>query len=364
MDNTDTPVRTPPVHIVIMAGGRGTRFWPRSRARTPKQFLNIVGDDTMLRQTYHRIRPLAAPEAVWVVTNADYRDTVARQLPDLPADHILAEPAVRSTAPCIGLAALHIRRQAGDPIMAVLPADHYIPDPAVFLRCLARAIETAGQTGGLVTIGIQPVSPETCYGYIEIGDRVQEGIHRVTAFREKPDLATAERFLAGGNHLWNSGMFIWRTATILGSLARYCPEIYGGLTDFEAHLGNTDAWAHLTRIYDAFPTLSIDYAVMERADQVYVLKGDFGWSDVGSWSAVQPFWGKDPQGNALRGSVVAVGSRDSIVAGDQRLIALVGVENLIVIDTPDALLVCRKDRDQDIKKVIEILQQQRLEEYL
>ncbi|MBM3263511.1 MAG: mannose-1-phosphate guanylyltransferase [candidate division Zixibacteria bacterium] len=358
------PNRTQDVCVVIMAGGRGTRFWPRSRASSPKQFLDIVGTDTMIRLTCDRIGVLVPPEAVYVVTNADYREKVATQLPELPAKNILTEPAVRSTAPCIGLAALHIRRDHPDAVMVVLPADHHIPDRAVFLQSLSTAIETARRTHALVTIGIEPSYPETGYGYIEVGETTGEGIHRVSGFREKPDRDTAARFVASGRHLWNTGMFIWPASIILENMARHAPEIYRGLEAFAPHIGQPDEWTQLERIYSVFPSRSIDHAVMEHARDVYVIRGRFGWSDVGSWSAVEPFWDKDENGNALRGKAISIDSRQTISASDGRLIALVGVENLIVIDTPDAVLICRKDRDQDIKKIIEALEQRGMTEYL
>lgn len=361
----DKPVPQPSdVHIVIMAGGRGTRFWPRSRIATPKQFLNIVGTDSMIRQTFDRVKGLAAPDGIWVITNADYQQQVATQLPELADANILIEPAVRSTAPCIGLAALHIRRRNPDAIMIVLPSDHFIPDQEAYHTCLTTAIEAARKTHGLITIGIQPVIPETGYGYIEAGDWIRGTLYRVSAFREKPDRVTAERFLTGGKHLWNSGMFIWSVSTILANLAQHCPEIYQGLMAFEKRIGSDEEWTELGRIYSAFPALSIDYAVMEHADDVFVVKGGFAWSDIGSWSAVEPFWERDEQGNAMRGNVIDIDTCNSIVVSEDKLVALIGVENLIIINTPDVVLVCRKDRDQDIKKVIESLERNDMNEYL
>ncbi|MBI4553715.1 MAG: NTP transferase domain-containing protein [Candidatus Latescibacteria bacterium] len=356
------------MHIVIMAGGRGTRFWPRSRSRTPKQLLNIVGDGTMLRQTFDRVRPLADPSRVWVVTNEEYREAVAHQLPDLPPDHIIAEPLVRSTAPCIGLAALHVHRRAGDEVMAVLSADHWIGDEAAFLRCLMTGAEVARHERTIVTIGIQPTSPETGYGYIQVGTLLGEmdgqRVHRVVRFTEKPDRETAEQFLNGGQHLWNSGIFVWTASTILWHIERLAPELHQGLMEIERALGTADEPGRVRRVYETLPTVSIDYAVMERADQVAVVLGGFGWSDVGSWSAVQPFWERDEHGNAVRGQVIGVDASGMIVESGGKLVALIGVDDLIVIETDDVLLVCRKDRDQDIKRMISELERRGLTEYL
>lgn len=352
------------MHVVIMAGGRGTRFWPQSRTKTPKQFLHIVGDDTMIRQTYRRVTSIVPADHIWVVTNEEYSGVVAEQLPDLPPENILAEPAIRSTAPCIGLAAMHISHRGGSDIMAVLPADHYIPDTDHFLDTLKKCEETAKREKSLVTIGIQPSAPETGYGYIHLGDKVKDDVHHVLGFREKPDRETALKFLSGGKHLWNSGMFVWPVDLILSELETHCPEIHAGLRALGDHIGMPDEATHLKRIYDGFPNISIDYAVMEKADRVFVIPGTFSWSDVGSWSAVDQFWPADENGNAFKGNVVEVDVRNAIVESRDRLTALIGVENIIVINTPDALLICRKDRDQDIKKIIEKLEAENLNDYL
>ena len=352
------------MHIVIMAGGRGTRFWPQSRIRTPKQLLNIVGEKTMLRQTFERVLPLAEPPYIWIVTNEEYREAVAEQLPELPVSNIIAEPLVRSTAPCIGLAALHIRQRDDDAVMAILPADHYITEEDVFRDCLTTGADMAVRDQALMTIGIRPTSPETGYGYIQVGKALRGDVHQVEMFTEKPDRATAEQFLSGGQHLWNSGMFVWTVSTILNNIERFCPELHDGLKTIAPHLGTANEEEEVRRVYESLPTVSIDYAVMEQADHVFVVKGGFGWSDVGSWSAVQNFWETDAHGNAVRGRVIDIDSCGSIIEGGDKLVALVGVEDLIVIDTPDALLICRKDRDQDIKRVIEELERRGMKEYL
>jgi mannose-1-phosphate guanylyltransferase len=352
------------MNIVIMAGGRGTRFWPQSRIRTPKQFLNIVGEGSMLRQTFERVLPLADPSSIWVVTNEEYGHEVVRQIPEIPSENVITEPFVRSTAPCIGLAALNIQHRSADPVMVVLPADHYIPDDGAFHNALTVGANVAVAEQALVTIGIQPTAPETGYGYIEVGDEVNPGIHRVDGFREKPDRATAETFLSGGRHLWNSGMFIWTVDTILDNMLRHCPDLHTGLTSLIPSLGAENQEREVLRVYENLPTISIDYAVMEQAEHVFVVRGEFGWSDVGSWSAVQQFWDTDEKGNAFRGRVIDVDSSGSIVDAGDDLIALIGVEDLIVINTGDAVLVCRKDRDQDIKQVIEALGNRNLKEYL
>ena len=352
------------MQVVIMAGGRGTRFWPHSRIQRPKQFLHIVGEDTMLRQTYDRIRSIAPPDAIWVVTNAEYGATVAEQLPDLPEENIISEPAIRSTAPCIGLTALHIRHRVGNEMMVVLPADHFIPDTDQFIQCLRTCEATAEKEAGFVTIGINPTAPETGYGYIHVGDALGKNIHHVRGFREKPDRIKAEQFLSGGEHLWNSGMFVWSVDAILSGLEQYCPEVYSGLSALDAYIGTDEEGAQLARIYTELPNISIDYAVMEKASRVYVVIGGFSWSDVGSWSAVEQFWPIDADGNAFKGQVVGIDVHNSIVDSSDKLTAIVGLDDIIVINTSDALLICHKDRDQDIKKIIERLEDLGQQEYL
>ena len=349
------------VHAVILAGGKGTRFWPRSRMRRPKQLLPIVSERSMVQETLERLKPLIPPRRVWVVTGADHAEELCEQLPSIPREQIIVEPLGRNTAPAIGLAAHLIGRRSPDATMVVLPADHHVRFADRFRETLDRAIAIAASGELLVTIGIEPNAPETGYGYIERGEPLGEGVHRVARFTEKPDQTRAEEFLAAGRYLWNSGIFIWRVRAIREALARHLPEI-------ERHLGTiAAAWGDPRVLADLYPKIeeiSIDYGVLEKADNVAVVAGDFGWDDIGSWTALMRLWPADADGNVVRGRVVAVDSRGNLVAADRRLVALVGVEDLVVIETDDAVLICPTGRAQDVKQVIEELRQRGWKEHL
>lgn len=340
------------VHAVILAGGKGTRFWPKSRARRPKQLLPIVSDRTMVQETVERLAPLVAPERVWIVTGADHADELREQLPDVPADQIVIEPCGRNTAPAIGLAAGLIARSDPQATMIVLPADHHIRYPDRFRDALAESVELASSGALLVTIGIEPNAPETGYGYIERGDEISGGRHRVERFTEKPDRARAEEFLASGRFLWNSGIFVWRVSAIRAALAKH---LAATLARIDAVIGSWGNAARFAEEYAAIQDQSIDYGVLEKADNVAVVGGDFGWDDIGSWTALLRLGPADASGNVVRGRVLSLSSSGNLVSTDKRLIALVGVEGLVVIDTDDAILVCSADRVQDVKAIVDEL---------
>src|SRR5262245_8224840 len=343
-----------------MAGGSGTRFWPRSRQRTPKQLLRIGGTRTMLQDTAARLSPLVRRDRVLAVVGRLHADAVRHQLPWLARGNLLVEPMGRNTLPAIALAAIEIRRHHGDAVMAVLPADHAIPDPSAFRGDLEFAYDVAASTGALVTFGIVPTRPETGYGYIAPGAPVTEGSDRaawVARFVEKPDRTRAEAMLAAGGHLWNSGIFVWRVEAILDALRTHANEILGALERaLERGRGA------LARTYARLPSLPIDTGVMERAERVAVVRARFPWSDVGSWAALEELW--TPMGdNAASGRVVAVDSRGCVVDSPKRLVALLGVEDLVVVDADDAILVCRKDRAQDVRRIVDALGPAGLERY-
>jgi len=356
------------MYVVIMAGGRGTRFWPRSRDRKPKHLLDILSERTIIQETADRLLPLVPPERILVVTGRAHAAELARQLPDIPVRNILVEPVGRNTAPCIGLAALHVRRLDPGGVMAVLPADHLIKNNAMFLEVLQAAAEAAQPGGHLVTIGIAPTAPETGYGYLEMGEEAGnsrgETIWKVRSIREKPDRETAATFLAAGRYVWNSGMFVWTAGAILTAIGQWLPDLAGRLETIDEALGTAREDATLEEIYPSLPSISIDYGVMEKADNVLALRGEFGWSDVGSWDALWEVSPKDSSGNAIKGSVAAVGARNCLVAAGDRLVALAGVEDLIVVDTEDALLVCRRGDSQQVREVVELLEKNRLKRYL
>jgi len=351
---------------LIMAGGRGERFWPRSRQNMPKQFLSLTDDGkTMIQLTVERILPLVAMEDIFIVTNRGYRELVRAQLPELPEGNILCEPVGKNTAPCIGLGAVHIAKKYGDAVMMVLPSDHLIKYTSLFLNTLSDACEVAEQGGNLVTLGIAPDCPETGYGYIKFQPEQTLGrAFAVERFVEKPDLETAKAYLASEQYLWNSGMFIWKTSTILDNLQAHLPETYAGLCKIREAIGTPMEEQVLEREFQGFRAESIDYGVMEKARDIYILSGAFGWDDVGSWLAVSRIKRSNELGNVVEGNVVTVDTRDTIIQGGGKLIAAVGLEDMIVVDSEDALLICEKAHAGDIKKVLENLKICNRREYL
>ncbi|MCX5825276.1 MAG: mannose-1-phosphate guanylyltransferase [Deltaproteobacteria bacterium] len=353
---------------VIMAGGKGSRFWPRSREKMPKHLLDIQGERTIIRETVDRIRPLVPPERTLIVTGRSHAAELIRQLPEIPAENILIEPVGRNTAPCIGLAALHIQMRVPDAVMLVLPSDHRIGDEITFRRVLDAAGKIAVGGNSLVTIGIRPTGPETGYGYIEQGDPFPAGgdgeIRRVRSIREKPPLEQAREFMRQGRFLWNSGMFVWKASTILGAIKRFLPELHEGLMQIREALGTEREEEIVGEVYLAQKGVSIDYGVMEKAENVLVVPGDFDWSDLGSWDALWEVSGKDGNGNAARGGFVGIDAGDCLIHSPGKLVALVGVRDLLVVETDDALLICRRGRSQDVRKVVEALERKGLMEYL
>lgn len=335
-----------------MAGGRGERFWPKSRISRPKQFLSLTSDgETMIRKTVNRLLPLVDAEDIFIVTNAAYTGLVEEQLPNIPKENILAEPCARNTAPCIAFAAAVIGRKYDDAVMLVLPSDHLIGLEDMYISTLKKAIAVSLEGKNLVTIGITPKYPETGYGYINFG-RESGCAFEVKRFVEKPDLATAKEYLASGKYLWNSGMFVWKLSSIMADLKEFMPPIYEGALRIGKAFGTETFTETLEREYNAFTSESIDFGIMEKASDIYTIPGSFGWDDVGSWLAVERINEVDEHRNYIEGNVISVGSERVTVCGGKRLVAAVGVEDIIIVDTDDAVLVCSKNSTQDVKKVI------------
>ena len=355
------------MYAVIMAGGKGTRFWPLSREKKPKHLLNITGKKSIIQYTVDRVTPLVGKNNVLIVTGASHSDEIRQQLPQLPAGNILIEPVGRNTAPCIGLAAMHIRKKDPDAVMFVLPSDHLIANTKGFLASLTTAREMAKRSDCLVTIGIKPEWPETGYGYMERGklaDTVGETkVYAVRSFREKPDTATAKAFLEDGGFFWNSGMFIWKISTILNAIERLIPDLYEGLLTIDDSIGTRHEEKVISEVYRNIKPVSIDYGVMEKAPDVFMLEGDFGWNDIGSWDALWDVLDKDKNGNATRGNVISFGTSNSLIYSPEMMVALIGVEDLIVVETDDALLICRRETSQDVRKVVEHLEEKGMKEY-
>ncbi len=358
--SSHTLVPRPPRYAVVMAGGSGTRFWPRSRARVPKQLLSIVGARTMLEETVRRLSPPFAADRVWVVTARQQARAVRAAVPAV--SRVLVEPEPRNTAAAIAFAAAAIARVAPDAVMAVLPADHAIPDARTFRADLSLALDVAETSADLVTLGIPPTRPETGYGYIRPGrPRAGSGgrVAPVARFIEKPDARRARALVARRGVLWNAGIFAWRVAAIRAALDAHLPAVAGPIAQAVAR-GGARA---LAAAYRRVPAVSIDTGVLERARNVAVVRARFAWSDVGSWAALEPFWDGDGS-NAVRGRALPIDSRGCVVDSPERLVALLGVEDLVVVDSPDALLVCRKDRAQDVRLIVAELQRRGLTRYV
>ena len=346
------------VYGVVLAGGSGSRLWPLSRKNFPKQFLALVGDDTMLQATINRLWPVISADHVLIVTQEAHAKGEAYHA--LLPYKSLFEPVGRNTAPAIALAAAHLMRDGSDPIMVVLPADHVISDEPGFRDCLQRAI-TAAQTGRLVTFGITPTRPDTGFGYIKtktdsaIGDS-QSRVLDVERFTEKPDHETAEHFLQEGSYYWNSGMFVWRASVILAEIERYLPAVHKIIQSILADGLLSEDFQHAIDAHFAgMPSISIDYGVLERSNLVSLISCDFGWNDVGSWHAVHEISAKDGSGNALMGDVIAIDCKNSLIRSEKRLIAAIGVEDLCVIETADAILISKNDQTQRVREVVDVL---------
>jgi mannose-1-phosphate guanylyltransferase len=345
------------LHAVLLAGGSGTRFWPLSRTRKPKQFLRLVTGRTLLAETYVRVLPLAPAARTWVVCGSAHADGVREALPDLPGAHLVVEPAARNTAPAIGLAAVHVLRDDREAVLLVLPSDHHIADPQRFRDALQTAARVARQ-GDLVTLGIRPTRAETGYGYLRRGVEREPGVFAVEAFVEKPDAATAQRYLADARYSWNAGIFVLRADAYLEALRRHLPAVHGGLQEIAADP------ARAAEVFPRLPSISIDYGVMEPESKstrriALVAAEEMGWSDVGSFATLPEVRELDARGNAVSGDALTIDCADCVVLADAgRLVAVVGMKGACVIDAGDALLVVPRERAQDVRAVVEALKGQ------
>jgi mannose-1-phosphate guanylyltransferase len=360
------------IYPVVMAGGSGTRFWPLSRQGKPKQFLPLAGDAALVVDTVARLPPLAKLERTYVVCGPTHAPVVRQLLPKLPKENVVVEPTARNTAPCVGLAALHVARKDPKGVIAMLPADHHVSRPAAFRDALAAAAEVA-EGGAIATIGVKPTRPETGYGYLKVGPRLatktaaQPGLEprKVARFVEKPDARTAARYLAEGGYLWNAGIFAFRADVILEEIRAAMPDLGALLEKVAAALGTPREKAVLQKLYPQAPSISIDYGVMEKSTRIAVVPGDFGWSDVGSFAALPEVRAADAHGNVVEGEALLFDARDSVVLGhERRPVAVIGLEGVVVVDAGDAILVCRRDRAQDVRKVVDELRKRGREDVL
>ena len=347
------------LHAIIMAGGSGTRFWPASRCRLPKQLLALVTDTPLLRMTFERLEGLVPPERIWVVTTAVTAEATRNLLPEIPSSNVLAEPCGRNTAACAGFAAHTCRAGDPDAVCVVLPADHIIDEKRRFQSALAAGAEQVRHKGGLLTFGVSPTRPETGYGYLEVGEKSGEDgewtIHRLQRFVEKPDVERARAYLDTGRYLWNAGIFAWRAADLLEEIEHQLPELANGLRRIAAAFGSAAEDSTLHELYPTLPATSVDFGVMENAASCWVVPVDFPWSDIGSWPALSETLEADEDGNVIRGRVEAIDSGSNVIVSTGPTVAVVGVEDLVVVATEDAVLVVPRDQAQRVKEVVKNL---------
>ena len=365
-------------YAVIMAGGVGTRFWPKGTLKFPKQFLKIGSEyDTLLQQAYKRLEKVFHHAKIFVVTNTIYKNEVKKQLPKIPEENIICEPIGRNTAPCIGLACVFINKFHHEANVLVVAADHIITEEDEFHRVIKSGLNFVKENGGIVTLGIHPTKPETGYGYIQYdtdkvfeaelennGATITEKIYKVKTFAEKPNPEVAKAFLESGDFLWNSGMFIFRTDTMMEEFKNYMPELYSALNHLNERMLSKDFPKILEEEYSKLKSISIDYGVMEKAKEVYIIRSRFGWNDVGAWDEVYNINEKDKDGNVKQGRTVTINTKNCLIINDQKIAAVIGVEDLLIINTDNGLLICRKGDSQSVKEVVDYLRRKGFDQFL
>ena len=365
-------------YAVIMAGGVGTRFWPKGTTKVPKQFLKIANDsETLLQQAYKRLEGIFRDERIFVVTNVIYKGEVKKQLPRIPEENIICEPIGRNTAPCIGLACLFIGHFDPQANVLVVAADHLIEDIDEFHRIISSGLTFVNDNGGIVTLGIHPTNPETGYGYIQydadnfvdvefekLGKPVSERIYRVKTFAEKPNLEVAKAFLESGDFLWNSGMFIFRTDTMMHEIDELMPQLSESLKNLSQKLFAPDFDKHLEEEYYRLKSISIDYGVMEKSKCVHIIRSRFGWNDVGAWDEVYNIKERDQDGNVKQGRTVTLDTKNCLIINDQKIVATIGIEDLLIINTDNGLLICKRGEAQSVKEVVDYLRRKGMEQFL
>lgn len=346
-------------YAIIMAGGGGTRFWPLSRQDMPKQLLNLSGSDVMINETIKRIQQTIDIDKIFIVTNSKQAEIMKNiVLSEFPKENILIEPAMKNTAACILYGAMYIMEKHGDGILSVFPSDHYVTQNEKFISTIEKAIDIVDNTDKIVTIGIEPTFPSTGYGYIKKEKELfHKEAYKVDLFVEKPNFEKAKAYIKTGDYYWNSGMFVWKTSVVLDLFKRFLPKIYNKLEPLTGKLLTIEGTEALESIYKTLDSISIDYGIMERTDDALVIPGDFGWNDVGSWDSLGAVFPLDSNGNIVKNEHVGVDTKGCIIYGDKKLIATVDINNLIVVDTDDAILICSKDKAQNVKDIVDILKE-------
>jgi len=350
-----------------MAGGVGKRFWPRSRKDRPKQLLDIVSDQSMLRLTYERMKKIAEEKKIYIIAGQNLAEVINREIPELPERNLIIEPSGKNTAPCIGLAATTIIQKDPNAVMGIFPADHLITDIRAFKKAVNQGVQFARDHVALVTFGISPTRPATGYGYIQVNTKEpahKDNIFKVKTFAEKPNLATAQRFLASGEFLWNSGMFIWKAENILNAMKLFMPEMYESLQQIGMAIDSPKYQTVLKKQWATIHNNSIDYGVMEKAKNVYVVRANFDWSDVGSWDAVYELQKKDKNGNVLIGEIVPIDTENSYIYSRKNLIAAIGVRDLIVIQSKNSLLIVHRNESERVKDLVDLLERKDFSDHL
>jgi len=356
------------MYCVVMAGGSGTRFWPKSRENKAKQFLKIFGNRSLIQSTVKRFEEIVGYDHIYIVAKSNQKPFIRKHVPEVPEKNLLFEPLGKNTAPCIGLAAIHIAKKDPDAVMAISPADHLVKKTGQFQKVIKAAGQLAEQKNALVTIGITPTRPSTGYGYIQINGDHQKlfGVdtYRIKTFAEKPNFETAQRFLESGDFFWNSGIFVFKTSVILQTIEEFLPDLYDSLMEIQTSADGDDFNTVLDRVYHQIKSISIDYGIMEQAKNVFMVKGDFTWNDLGSWDQVYKLTPQDNKGNACLGETVLIDTKNSYISSDHGIVAVMGMEDVVVVRDGDAVLVCKRKRSEDVKHLVERIKREKLNDYL
>ncbi len=356
------------IYCLIMAGGSGTRFWPRSRTIRPKQYLNLFGKESLLEATIKRFENIVDKRHIYIVSGRSQSEILEKQSNKIPKENLIYEPVGKNTLPCIGLAAMFAEKENSDGIMVVSPSDHLIQDNELFRDTVLAAAKIANEKEGIVTIGITPSYPATGYGYVQVQKELENGNEirqfKVKQFVEKPDSNTAASYLKQGGFYWNSGLFIFKISVFLKAVQEFAPDLYHDLKKIQADMGNPSFNKTLDTIYRAVEGISVDYGIMEHAQNIYLVEGNFRWNDLGSWESIYMFSEKDENGNAGSGETVFLDTKNSYVHSDDGLFALIGLEDVIVVREGNATLVCKRDRAEEVKQIVEQLKKSRKDLYL